>query len=176
MRKHVELAEETMKAILWGVASGVLGLLWFMVEGMSGRLQAGSSIETPVMWLVLTPLVAVGAMVQQRRMSTVFTYMQAVRVGVVASIWSALSLLIVWIVITTILVPEYQSYIEAGITMRVIRAGENVQQLAQRIKFSRMIYTPPTLYVVSTLIPLVVGSLTSCIAAIGLKTKTEPVR
>lgn len=160
-----------MITILWGAASAVVGLLWFMVETMAHRIQAGHSIETPILWLVLTPIAAVGAMVMLRRDGSFVTYGSAVRTGVVASLWSAGFLLIVWVLVTTVFVPEYLSFKEEGMTMTVLRSGENIQQLAHRIKFTRMVYSPPMLYVLSVLLPLASGIVTSIIAAIGLRTK-----
>lgn len=160
-----------MISVLWGLASAVVGLLWFMVESMSGRLQDGTSAETQVLWLILTPIAVVGAMVHAKRQKQEYPFKRALRDGVLTSVWSAVFLLVVWIALVTVLVPEYQSYKESGTTLNVLRSKENINQLAQRIKFARMVYAPPTLYVVSVLLPLLTGIVTSCVVGIGLRSK-----
>lgn len=162
-----------MIALLWGAICGVLALVWCMVESMSGRMQAGDSAETHALWLILAPICAIGAMVHGRRIQPIFGYKQAVALGLLTTVYSATFLVVVWVLLTTLLVPDYQLYVETGITMRSIRAGENMQQLAQRIQSTRMLRTPPMLYAISFLVPAVVGSITSVVAALGLRQKAN---
>lgn len=160
-----------MIALLWGIGCGVCGLLWVMMESMTGRLQAGESIETQVLWLMLTPIAAIGCMVHKRKQESVFPYSAAIKTGMLATLWGSVALTVVWMLVVMVLVPDYQTIVEVGITKQSIKAGETVQQLAQRINAAKMLRTPPMLFGISFILPMVVGTVASIIGAIGLRTK-----
>jgi len=133
--------------------------------------EGGSSDATTVLWLIVNPVIAVGAMVQARKTLSQYPYGAAVKVGLLTSLTGAAGLLLVWLLFAGVFDPNYlvDSVIAVGESAKA--SGENETMVQTRMSAALLIFSTPTFYLISFFIPLFSGCVASLIAAIGVKRK-----
>ncbi len=158
-----------MTRFLWAGICGALGLIYFTLEAMLGRVEQGTSAEMQVLWLILCPICVVGAMIHDRAIQPSYTYRNACMTGIVTALYSSVALLLVWIVISLVLMPDYADLVVRGVQVRSQASGEIPFYTEQRVKMAGMLVKAPMIYVLGFVVPLLTGSITSVVAAIGLR-------
>ncbi len=86
-----------MIPVLWGLIVAVVDLLWLLAELGLGMLDGGYSYSTTVLWLIVPPIGAVGAMAHARKLAEgPIGYWRAVRSGVLATLIGVVGAVAVW--------------------------------------------------------------------------------
>lgn len=162
-----------LKQAVWSAACGALGLLWFMIESLTGRLYDGTSNELHVLWLIVCPICVVGSMVHMRRELLNATYSTLLVSGLKVAALSAIALLIVWVAFTQFLMPDYTAVVLQATAYHSQKSGMSEFATQAMIASKAIILKPPMVFVLGSGIPFVAGALTAAIAAIGLKSKKD---
>lgn len=160
-----------MIPVLWGLIVAVGDLLWLLAELGLGMLDGGYSYSTTVLWLIVPPIGAVGAMAHARKLAEgPFGYWRAVRSGVLATLLGTIGAVAVWALFVLVIEPMYFS-IMIDYSMMVAKAAPNVtkQYLAAQLTASLLIYSIPNFFIVSAVLPMISGSLAALIAGAGLR-------
>lgn len=159
-----------MVSVIWGGIAMVLGLLVVVVESAIGLHDDGVSHANVALWLLITPIVAVGSMVHRRR-----TTQEHVRYGTMflqglgASAFATIGLLLVWFFVTGVMLPGYFPLMHGFAMKQAIAQGHKGMQLAMDLHVAMLIFAAPTFYIISAVVPLLAGTIASVIAAFGLR-------
>jgi hypothetical protein len=160
-----------MKALVWGAAAGVLGLLWITGESVMGLHETGHSYGPTILWLIIPPICSIGSMAQHRLRSDRVTYGKAVATGAATALMSGAVLLVTWIVVTQVLEPDYLHMMIRSIELKSTAIGEAPAVTEQRLKMAHLIFDGMTFFVLGGSMPMISGGVASLIAALGLQRK-----
>lgn len=163
-----------MVIVIWALVQATLGLTWLIVESVLGWHESGVIHAHEVLWFILPPICAVGAMVQRRfRSEEPILYMQSVRTGLFTTIAGTIATLGIWALYVHFLDTEFLALHEASAVARAQAMGMHEQGVQQMAAAARAIFSVPAFYIVSTLLPCVAGALASFIAAVGLRRRLK---
>ena len=159
-----------MPILTWSVIAGVLGLAYLTLESALGIHDSYYTYADKVLWLILAPVCAIGAMIHTRaRTIGAVSYGKSLVVGISTSALSAVILLGVWLLYVYVLDPQYLPIIALRADTDAAAKGYSDIQRAQIIEFSLMLFKQPVFSIVCLLLPTVSGTITSAIAAFGTK-------
>lgn len=159
-----------MVAMVWALVQAVLSLLWLLIEILLGWHAEGVVHAHEVLWFIIPPVVAVGAMVHNLlRTQGAVTYLRSLKAGLLTTLTGTIASVIIWGVYIAVLDPGFLDLHEASAIMRAKAGGMNEMQVAQMARAARTIFSVPTFYIVSIALPMVAGSLSCLVAAIGIR-------
>ena len=158
-----------MKTLIWAAGAGVVGLVWITLESILGMHDDGTSYAPNLLWLIVPPLCAIGAMVHLRLTADSITYGQSAKTGIMTGVYAGGILLVVWVFVTQLLAPEYLDMMIRSVARQSSDLGETQAMTAQRIKMARVIFTVPTFYILGLLLPAVTSAIASFMAALALQ-------
>jgi len=155
---------------MWGGIAAIVGLLLLVGESVIGLHSNGVSHANILMWLIVSPIVAVGSMVHKRiRENGPFGYGMALTTGLVTSFTATMGLLIVWLLFINVLFPAYFDLMHVYAESQARAQGHTGMLLAQEIHVAQLIFVSPTFYIISVFVPLLAGAIASVIGAIGIR-------
>ncbi len=159
-----------MIQLLWGSIAAVLGLCYLVFEIVMGLHEQTVSYATVVLWLVL-PLLSVLASMLHLRITQAgpVTYTHSVKVGAITTVLSSVLLLIVWVFFTIVVQPEFFQLMQNYAGVKALQQHHNPTRVAAEIQAAQQIFSTPNFYMVSTLVPMVVGVLASAVGATVLR-------
>ncbi|MBK7034357.1 MAG: DUF4199 family protein [Ignavibacteria bacterium] len=159
-----------MVFLMWGGIAATAGLLVLLGESLIGLHANDVSHANVFLWLIITPIVAVGSMVH-KRMKAIdsFGYGAALSTGLITSATATAGLLLIWLLFVGVLYPEYFGLMHRYATNQALAQGHTGLQLAQEIHSAKLIFVSPSFYLISAIIPLLVGTIASFIGAIGVR-------
>ncbi len=159
-----------MQSVLWAGIALILGLVVVIVEGLLGLHEQRVSHANVVLWLLITPVVAVGSMVHARKTVVgTYTYVAAMLRGLLSSALATAALLLVWLFFVGVLVPDYFQLMHEFAGAEARAQGHSDARIAQEIHVSMLIFASPSFYIVSAIVPLLAGTIASLIGATGLR-------
>lgn len=159
-----------MVFLMWGGIAATVGLLVLLGESLIGLHANDVSHANVILWLIITPIVAVGSMVHKRMKATEsFGYGAALSTGLVTSATATAGLLLIWLLFAGVLYPEYFGLMQRYATHQALAEGHSGMRLAQEIHTAELSFVSPTFYFISAIIPLLVGTIASFIGAIGVR-------
>lgn len=159
-----------MVALVWALLQAILSLLWLVVESALGWHEQGVVHAHEILWFIIPPVCAVGAMVHDRlRTQGAVRYLQAVKAGAMATVAGMATTLAVWALYVQVLDPGFFAVHELSASVRAKQAGMNPVQTEQIVRAARVIFSSPGFYMVSAVLPLISGILASLIAAFGIR-------
>jgi len=158
-----------MRALIWGAIAAAAGLAWITIESVIGLHDSATSYGPTILWLIIPPVCAIGAMTQERLSAQTITYGQVVKTGLVTSAMSGVILCLVWVLFTQLLDPDYLNMMVRSIAMKSTAMGEHEGVTAERIRMARMIFDGATFYVIGLLMPMITGTIASFIGGLGLQ-------
>lgn len=159
-----------MIQLLWGSVAAVLGLCYLVVEIVTGLHEQTVSYATVVLWIVLPPLSVLASMLHHRiRHSGSISYGQSLKVGAFTAVLSTLSLLTVWVFYTMVVQPDFFQLMQNYAGIKALHQHHDPTRIAAEIQAAQQIFSTPNFYVVSALVPMVVGALASVVGAFGLR-------
>lgn len=158
-----------MVPLIWGAVAAIVGLLLLLAESVMGLHGDGVSHANVVMWLVITPVVAIGSMLHRRMKEEAFNYMAAMPTGLLTSFTATAGLFLVWVLFINVMFPSYFDLMHVFAETQARAQGHTGMRLAQEIQVSHLIFAYPTFYLISAIIPLLAGTIASVIGAIGIR-------
>lgn len=159
-----------IRVLIWSVLAGGLGLAYLTIESASGMHDSYTTYATSVLWLVLAPICAIGAMIHNRASSEhAVRYSKSLKIGLMTSSAAAVVLLGVWLLYINVLDPQYLSIPMLVADAEATALGYNEIQRAQKINAAVMIFSQPGFSIVCLLLPTVSGAIASALAAIGIR-------
>lgn len=161
-----------MIPFLWSIGGGIAGMLLLVLASILGLYYTYPSIGTTSLWLFFGPVVVVGAMVHQRRVLDRYRYIDALRTGVITTLMTTASLLVVWLIYILIIEPDFFSLIIVSVERKAVAAGNSPEVVSSIGGATRIIHSSPAFYVVSAIGPIVSGLIASFIAAFGFRKKS----
>jgi hypothetical protein len=152
--------------LLWGSIAAVLGLCYLVAETASGLHSQNVSYATVVLWLVLPAVCSMAAIVHHRlRILSRIGYGRALLVGLFTVGWSAVFLLVVWIFFTTLVNTDFFQLMQNYAGIKAIDQHHPPARVAAEIQAAQQIFSTPSFYLVSLLVPAFVGTFASVIGA-----------
>jgi hypothetical protein len=162
-----------MVFLMWGGIAAIAGLLVLLVESVVGLHASDVSYANVILWLIITPIAAVGSMVHKRMKATdSFGYGAALSTGLITSAAATAGLLVVWLFFVGVLFPDYFGLMHRYATQQALDQGHSGTLLAQEIHSAKLIFDSPSFYLISAIIPLLVGTVASFIGAIGVRKRS----
>lgn len=159
-----------MVSVIWGGIAAIIGLLVILGESVIGLHQQGVSHANVVLWLVITPVAVVGSMVHHRlRVTEGYGYGAALRTGLITSATSTVGLFSIWILFIAVMFPDYFVLMHGFAEAQARAQGHTGVLLIQEVHVAKLIFAAPSFYVISAIIPLLVGTIASVIGAIGIR-------
>lgn len=164
-----------MVALVWALLQAILSLLWLVVESALGWHEQGVVHAHEILWFIIPPVCAVGAMVHDRyrtagvKADFLANFLLAFKTGVLTTLAGDTLTLIVWFLYISVLDPDFFSVHEMSAVIRAKQAGMNPLQTEQILQAARVIFSVPAFYVVSAVLPLISGIPASLIAAFGIR-------
>ena len=159
-----------MISVMWGGIAAIVGLLILVGESLLGLHEAGVSHANVLLWLIISPIAVVGSMVH-RRMSTdeTFNYGAALTTGIITSASAMIGLSLVWLLFINVMYPDYFGLMHRYAEAEARAQGHTGALLAQEIHVGQLIFAVPAFYLISSIIPLLVGTIASFVGAIGIR-------
>lgn len=159
-----------MISVMWGGIAAIVGLLILVGESLLGLHNAGVSHANVLLWLIISPIAVVGSMVH-RRMSTdaAFRYGAALTTGIITSASAMIGLSLVWLLFINVMYPDYFGLMHRYAEAEARAQGHTGALLAQEIHVGKLIFAVPAFYLLSSIIPLLVGTIASFVGAIGIR-------
>lgn len=159
-----------MVALVWALIQAILSLGWLVIEFALGWHDVGIIHAQEVLWLYIPPVCTVGAMVHDRmRTQGAVGYLQAIKTGVLATLLATTLTLLVWFVYISFLEPGFLELHEVSTAMRAKAEKMHPRQAQAALTAARLIFSVPNFYIVSALVPTLVGLVASLIAAFGIR-------
>ena len=159
-----------MISVMWGGIAAIVGLLILVGESLLGLHEAGVSHANVLLWLIISPIAVVGSKVH-RRMSTdeTFNYGAALTTGIITSASAMIGLSLVWLLFINVMYPDYFGLMHRYAESEARAQGHTGALLAQEIHVGHLIFAVPAFYLISSIIPLLVGTIASFVGAIGIR-------
>ncbi|MCX6141343.1 MAG: DUF4199 domain-containing protein [Candidatus Kapabacteria bacterium] len=159
-----------MVSVIWGGIAAIIGLLFLVGESIIGLHESGVSHANVILWLVITPVVVVGSMVHRRMLTAEsYGYGAALKTGLITSASSMTGLFIVWVLFIGVMFPDYFGLMHGYAEAQARSQGHTGALLIQEVHVAKLIFASPSFYVISAIIPLLVGTIASLIGAIGIR-------
>jgi hypothetical protein len=92
----------------------------------------------------------------------------------ITSLWCSIILLLVWVVITSVMIPDYANLIASGAEKAALEAGRAPDVTRQLAESRKMVDGSPVIFIAGSMIPMLVGALTSVVSAVGLQKRVAP--
>jgi hypothetical protein len=159
-----------MVSVIWGGIAMILALLVVVGESAAGLHADGVSHANVALWLLITPIIAVGSMVHRRRTDPL-RYGGMFLQGLSATALATVGLLVVWFFVTGLMVPNYFTLMHGFAMKEAIAQGHKGMQLAMDLHVATLIFASPRFYVISAIVPLLAGTIASFVAAFGLRNR-----
>jgi len=98
-----------------------------------------------------------------------FHYGTALTTGIITSVSAMIGLSLVWLFFINVMYPDYFGLMHRYAEAQARAQGHTGVLLAQEIHVGKLIFAVPAFYLLSSIIPLLVGTIASFVGAIGIR-------